>query len=70
MEDEQLQCELQGLLLCYSSYVSASGAIVEDEQLQGSSRACCYATAAMYQHVVHLWKMSNCKAVAGTVAML
>ena len=41
-------------VLFYSIQLSASGAIVEDDQLQCNSRACCYAIAVIYQQVVQL----------------
>ena len=70
VEDEQLQCQLQAVMLCHciSQHMvqlwkmsSVNGAIVEDEQLQCSLQAVmlCY---GMSQQVVQLWKMSNCSA--------
>ena len=70
VEDEQLQCQLQPVMLCccISQHMvqlwkmsSASGAIVEDEQLQCPLQAVMLCSS-MSQQVVQLWKMSNCSA--------
>ena len=48
---------------CYAKplYISAHGAIVEDEQLQCPLQAVMLCSS-MSQQVVQLWKMSNCSA--------